>query len=251
MRSGYSGSILSLKILFLETHHKERVMKKSKIIFIIGSLVVLALSPSHVFAKYGHGETTLRVTIKNLTRGQIFSPPLVITHNDRFKLFETGEPASPELARLAEDGDTSGLINQIQDSPMVFYYKVADGPVLPGKSVTIGIPVNRKFNQVSLAGMLVTTNDGFVAVRGARIPFGKTGTTLHALAYDAGSEANSEDCAFIPGPPCGNGGVRDTDGAEGFVHVHAGIHGIADLLPERDDWRNPVADITIEYDDSY
>ncbi len=57
---------------------------------------------------------------------------------------------------------------------------------------------------------------------------------------------NSEDCIYIPGPPCGNPGVRDTDGAEGFVHVHPGIHGIADLVPAAHDWRNPVALITIE-----
>jgi hypothetical protein len=36
-----------------------------------------------------------------------------------------------------------------------------------------------------------------------------------------------------------------TTGAEGFVHVHAGIHGIKDLVPARDDWRNPVARIEV------
>ena len=49
---------------------------------------------------------------------------------------------------------------------------------------------------------------------------------MEAAAYDAGSEYNSEDCAFIPGPPFGNGGVRDTDGAEGYVQILSGIHGI-------------------------
>ena len=50
---------------------------------------------------------------------------------------------------------------------------------------------------------------------------------------------------FIPGPPCGNAGVRDTGNAEGFVHVHAGVHGIGDLVAADHDWRNPVAKITI------
>lgn len=222
-------------------------MKPLRIILITGCFVFSVLAASNVYAKYGHDKATLRVTIKNLTRGQIFSPPLVITHNKRFQLFETGEAASPELSLLAEDGDPTDLIDQIHDSHMVFDYRVADGPVLPGQSVTITIPVNRKFRRLSLAGMLVSTNDAFVAVRGARIPYGKTKTTLHALAYDAGSEGNSEDCAYIPGPPCGNGGVPNAEGAEGFIHVHAGIHGTGDLLPELNDWRSHVADITIEY----
>ena len=64
-------------------------------------------------------------------------------------------------------------------------------------------------------------------------------------AYDAGTENNNEMCRFIPGPPCGNRGVRDTAGAEGYVHVHRGVHGGADLDPALFDWRNPVAKIVI------
>ncbi len=115
---------------------------------------------------------------------------------------------------------------------------------LPGSSVTLTVDVDRHFRRLSLAGMLVTTNDAFVAVRSAGIPWGWR--QLEAAAYDAGSEANSEACDFIPGPPCGNGGVRDTADAEGFVHIHSGIHGSGDLLPSRDDWRNPVAKITMQ-----
>ena len=59
------------------------------------------------------------------------------------------------------------------------------------------------------------------------------------------SEENNEDCAFIPGPPCNNPHVRATDKAEGFVHIHSGIHGGTILIPARDDWRNPVAKIIV------
>lgn len=71
-------------------------------------------------------------------------------------------------------------------------------------------------------------------------------TVVNAAAYDAGSEDNSEDCAYIPGPPCGNGDVRDTVGAEGYVYIHSGIHGIGDLEPAEFDWGNPVATVKIE-----
>jgi hypothetical protein len=67
-----------------------------------------------------------------------------------------------------------------------------------------------------------------------------------ADAYDAGSERNSELCRFIPGPPCGNANVHDPDSAEGYVHIHAGIHGSGDLDPSEFDWRNPVAQIVIQ-----
>ena len=59
------------------------------------------------------------------------------------------------------------------------------------------------------------------------------------------SEENNEDGAFIPGPPFGNANVRATGNAEGFVHVHAGVHGIMSLAPETYDWRNPVVGVTI------
>ena len=51
---------------------------------------------------------------------------------------------------------------------------------------------------------------------------------------------------MIPGPPCFSPGVRHIDGAEGYVHVHAGIHGIDDLDASMHEWKNPVVQITIE-----
>ena len=47
----------------------------------------------------------------------------------------------------------------------------------------------------------------------------------------------------ISGTPCEN--VNSIGGGEGYVYVHAGIHGIASLVPAIHDWRNPVAHITI------
>jgi len=71
---------------------------------------------------------------------------------------------------------------------------------------------------------------------------------VEAPAYDAGSERNSEDCDYIPGPPCNNSPAHDPADAEGYVHIHAGIHGIGpdpSVDPAMHDWRNPVAKITI------
>jgi hypothetical protein len=71
-----------------------------------------------------------------------------------------------------------------------------------------------------------------------------------SVAYDSGSERNDELCARSPGPfftECGGpgGGAASTGGEEGYMRVHAGVHGIGDLTASQRDWRNPVARITI------
>ena len=223
-------------------------MKSNKYAFVIMLILIFVLTCGLSFAKEESYYRTkkYKVTITNLTRGQIFSPPIVIAHDSKFDLFTLGAPASPELAALAEDGDTSLLVDLIKDR---YPYAVAGGAIMPGhsESVTLKISKRSRARLISVAGMLVTTNDAFFAAHDVWF-FGKRNVAVEAPAYDAGSEYNSEDCDYIPGPPCGRPGVRDTDDAEGYVHIHAGIHGTADsdLNPAEHDWRNPVVKITIE-----
>ncbi len=189
---------------------------------------------------------SFEVTITNVTRGQIISPPVVIVHDDGFELFQLGAPASAELAALAEDADTSGLEAALMADPSVEDFAVGSDVIVPGGTTTLHVSGSGQAKLLSAAGMLVTTNDAFFAVDAMRLPnVGGGPLHLDAEAYDAGSEANSENCDYIPGPPCGNPFMRDTDDAEGFVHVHAGIHGIADLVAAERDWRNPVAFVTV------
>ncbi len=191
-----------------------------------------------------HEARRYAVTITNLTRGQVLTPPVVIVHNKDFTLFTPGEPARPELARLAEDGMTQPLLDLLATDQGVYQTQVG-GAIPPGESTTVEIEGSGPFRLLTAAGMLATTNDGFYAIEDIKVSE-KGGAEVDADAYDAGSENNSESCAFIPGPPCGHPGVRDTVGAEGYVHIHAGIHGIADLVPATHDWRNPVALVSIE-----
>lgn len=203
-------------------------------------LVVLALSSTAV----AQSSTTYEVTIYNLTKGQIFGPPLVVTHESHVALFHLGEPASDGIAAMAEDADLGPIMGELDNNPGVFDVTAAGGPLMPGHSVTLEIEGNPIFHELSVTQMLVTTNDAFFAISGRNLPK-KGRSTFLALAYDSGSEANSESCATIPGPPCGNGFVRDTVDAEGYVYVHPGVHGIGDLVPSEHDWRNPVAKITV------
>ncbi len=219
-------------------------MKRSIAAIAIMILVVSAFSATGTaFAK--DKSTHYRVTITNITRGQIISPPILISHDRNFHLFKLGYPAPPGFDVLAEDGDTGPLETYLDSLGSVYDYRVADGGIMPGQSVTIKIKTKRGYRYLSAAGMLVISNDAFFAMR--RVYARSWGNTVvDAPAYDSGSEVNSEDCDFIPGPPCGSSGVRDTDGAEGYVYPHSGIHGIGDLEPAEHDWNNPVASIMIQ-----
>ena len=67
---------------------------------------------------------------------------------------------------------------------------------------------------ISLVGMLVSTNDTFYSVR-VRLTGANT-IIVTSPGYDAGSEENNESCAYVPGPPCDSHDVR-TDSSEGYV----------------------------------
>ncbi len=74
-------------------------------------------------------------------------------------------------------------------------------------------------------------------------------------AYDAGTEANDQSCANIPGPRCGGEGYNGEpgEGDEGFIHIGNGFHDLGDtdsngaevLGPFTYDWRNSVARIIV------
>jgi Spondin_N len=192
----------------------------------------------------------LEITVTNLTRGQQFTPVLVASHKAGIRLFELGKPATRELQIVAEEGNVAPLTEALQSTPGVLDVTNSGALLNPGSSVKIRVRTRGAFNHVSVAAMLIPTNDGFLAANGVQGPRSPEARTLTSVAYDAGSERNDELCASIPGPffdECGGpgGGAAVAGGEEGYVHVHAGIHGIGDMEASQRDWRNPVAHITI------
>ena len=190
------------------------------------------------------------VTITNITKAQSFATIIVASHKSGVKLFSLGSPASVELEHLAEAGDTGPLAVLLQSNPDVkdVNSQGAGSVLAPGASVTLSVDTGDGFNSVSAAAMLLPTNDGFFAIVDAAPPTRASSWILKSPAYDAGTEANDEDCAHVPGPPdvCNGEAFNPSrDGAEGFVHIHEGIHGIADLPANIWDWRNPVALVAI------
>ncbi len=190
--------------------------------------------------------TTFEVTITNTSK-LTFTPLLVVAHKPEISLFEAGQPASDELALLAEGGATGPLSDVLATVPdLVSDFESTGGLLGPGESVTVEIEASRIFNRISVAAMLLPTNDSFVGLNSARIP-GFTGTPARftGIGYDAGSEPNDELCANIPGPQCMGAGDSPDAGGEGYVSVSAGIQGVGDLAAADYDWRNPVAAISI------
>jgi hypothetical protein len=167
------------------------------------------------------------VTLTNLTKQQVLTPPLLLSHKDSFKLFTLAQPANAEPAALAEGGNTQPLTALLGARDDVLDLVVASEPILPGSSITLEISSKGDFNYLSLASWWSPPTTVFFAINGSKLA--KNGSrTLTAVAYDAGSD--------LSGPPCG---------AEGFAHVHKGIHGTADLNPATLAWHNPVVKIEI------
>ncbi len=227
-------------------------MKRFTITFAIVTVVALlgALTASVLLAHDKSEEMMVDVSLTNLTHGQILSPVFVARHDaSADALYSLGGVASTGLAQMAEDADASGLLeawdpegNDSISEAMVA--KLNGGPIAPGETVTMNFDIDDSRTLLSFASMLVSTNDAFIGANHLDVSKSRT---LMLNVYDAGTEANSEDCAFIPGPPCGNH-LHDPADAEGFIYVHNGIHGGtgSGLAPAIHDWRNPAARLTIK-----
>ena len=140
-------------------------MKLKKCAFSVAFIMIFVLVSGLAFADDERYKKTrkYKVTITNLTRGQIFSNPIVIGHNRNFSLFKLGYEASEELAALAEDGMTGPLEILIDDLYPRAKYAVADGPIPYGESASVYLELSKRDNLslVTVAGMLVSTNDAF------------------------------------------------------------------------------------------
>ncbi|MDF4805293.1 spondin domain-containing protein, partial [Vibrio parahaemolyticus] len=177
-----------------------------------------------------------------------------LTHNSNFQLFEIGQSASVELEHLAEGGSNAELIALMNSDDNVYQGVSGNGLLLPGSSDEVTITVNpHRYGYLSLASMLVNTNDAFV---------GETGLSLKSLAvgesyemnmnvWDSGTELNDELAATIPGPAGGGEGFNSTrNDMNDAVAFHAGVishdDGLADsTLSANHRFLNPGAKVTI------
>lgn len=230
----------------------------------VAGAAALAFGLTPALAGSSHSPT-YQVTIDNLTAGQALTPPIAATHRGRHLFFDVGRRASNEIVQIAENGDLGPMSAFIAASPRVIDSFTGSAPQVPAanpggtpfsSTVTFEIDGKRGHDRISWAAMLICTNDGFTGLDGLGLP-AKVGQTVVAqtAAYDAGSEANTEDFGDIV-PPCqgligvsgnetGTGASDPALATNGVITHHPGITGREDLVPGVHGWDDPVAKVTV------
>ena len=202
---------------------------------------------------------TYSVTITNATGAQPFTPPVLVTHDARADVFTTGEAASPGIQGVAENGDVPGLVAELEGATGVNSITVAAteaGPLLGGESITVEIETGKNQRRLSVASMLICTNDGFVGLDSMRLPRvpGKS-TTIGLNSYDAGTELNTElfadmvpPCGALSGVDSGGQGTGESNPAlaeNGVITRHEFLTGAGDLDLGIHNWEDPAAMLTV------
>jgi hypothetical protein len=217
--------------------HDGTIRKEMEVIYNPTLNVVIGTNPK---------QWTVKLT--NLAFSQPFGPIFLVGHNiSSPDLFSVGGTTSKELELLAEQGSPALLETKYAGSFGVHTTATVGSPtqpLLPGNSVSFQFSTSDNFPFISLATMAVNTNDCFAGFSKIKV---YDGFVMTSPGYDAGTELNDEICTNIPGPACSeyNRTNPGTDGGEGFIHVHRGIHGIGDIEASIYDWRNPMLRVQI------
>jgi len=200
-----------------------------------------------------------RVTLENLTSGQVFSPGVAATHTKDASVWASGAAASEGIRLIAEDGLETTAVAELTGAPGIFDVvdivsptnRVGGGAPLPNPQ-TFEITAAANANRLSLAVMLICTNDGFAGLSGVKLPGGFRPDVHEVGARDAGTEQNNErfdqivdactQAGPVAHPPDGNGRVATS----GVILPHPNIQGVRDLSVALHGWSFPVARITVQ-----
>ncbi len=188
------------------------------------------------------------ITVINATNNQPLSPVAVVLHNRDFSAWSIGEPASLGLEQLAESGSPVDFLNEAETTLDIEDMIAADGVLPPGQQVTLEVSAQSFFRlsnlEITIATMLVNTNDAFTGITGESIGKLRIGQSLEILApiYDAGTEENSETTNSIPGPAAGGEGFNLTRESRNIVTRHPGV------VTQADDFAESVLDESHRFD---
>jgi hypothetical protein len=215
-------------------------------------------------ASAGGGMRIYRITLVDLTAGQPLSPPVFATHDDDVHMFRVGRRASDQLAAIAQAGDPApmaallGANSEVTDVEVVPRPLTSLGTMVGDFNDSVVVEINAKpGDRLSLATMLICTNDGFTGLDSVWLPAG--GSKVYTLnGYDAGREWNTErsrdlvdPCSGLnpghelPGDPDGNRDAEvENDPARRIKH-HPGIRGDRELDAGFHGWTDPVAIVVV------
>ena len=167
---------------------------------------------------------SFEISVTNLSANQPLSPLAALLHDANYQAWSLGGAASLGLELLAEGGDNSDFIGA--DSAMLMASASGSAPVGPGGSDTITVSAHvAAVMQITLASMLVNSNDGFTGTSGLDVSALAVGDSMqHYLPiYDAGTEANDEMAGTIPGPADGGEGFNALRDDVDYVARHPGV----------------------------
>ncbi|WP_409439882.1 spondin domain-containing protein [Psychromonas sp. GE-S-Ul-11] len=198
----------------------------------------------------------LTLTLTNLTHNIYFTPVVAGAHDSSTEIFETTVAASEELEVLAEEGDFTGVSGLLGNAGADVVDNPAGGLLASGESTSFTLTNASGNDYLSIAAMMLPTNDAFIGLDSWEIPSEAGTYTVYLNAYDAGTEANDELAASIPAFPGGDAGTGGsgvtTEISNATVHIHPGVVGDADLEGGISDlnnsthrWLNPVAKLTV------
>lgn len=186
--------------------------------------------------KSAEAQASYVITLTNLTSaaqntgapvtqtGQALSPPVFVTHSSAYTMYTFGQAAPETIWRIAEGGDRSFLLNEVNPLVGTSVLSVAaplSAPLFQQNSVTVMVQADASRRFLSFASMLGWTNDGFVGLRNFDLSTITNTVTLNLTGLDAGSERNNEATGFLGA--LGGGNARDLE--NGVITNHTGIVG--------------------------
>ena len=213
------------------------------------------------------------MTIQNLSR-QPLGPVVAITHGADVHFWREGEQASAGIQAIAERGapftffdevvgqpGVTEVINRGIPMPPAGVERPSYGPFPPGLTLVDRNSLlfeGQPGDVLTLASMLVATNDGFWGLDSVELP--ASGMVVYfADAWDAGTEDNTEQAADLddnasilgrvelPGDPNGNAGTVTSPQAA--ITRHEGVQGAnrvgSELTVAEHGWGAHVARIII------
>lgn len=217
-----------------------------------------------IFASAQVQAQDLSITVTNLTQGLHFTPLITAAHHKDDHIFSAATVATAELQAMAEGGDISALVTLLSNADANTNENPAGGLLAPGTSTTYALTNDIANTHLSMTGMILPSNDGFVGLDSWEIPTEAGTYTLMLNAYDAGTEANDElingggapGVLGIPAAPSGGSGTGGTGittiESNTLVHIHRGTIGDDDINGGKSDlnnsihrWLNPVAKLTV------
>ena len=173
---------------------------------------------------------------------QLYAPGVYVIHEMSDPLFTNGSADRGDgLENLAEDGDPSGLASSLSTSGMYTASgafntpvgSVGPGALTPGNSYEFTFSA-MEGEYLSLASMLVQSNDLFVAPSGMGIALFSDGSamtgdvTSYFNLWDAGTEVNETPGIGLNQAPR-QAGANTGDDEEGLVHMVSDMYDYPDL----------------------